>query len=255
MNTGSQSQGQGYTGGYTGDPSSGDPSGQPYNGTLNTNTSGTTTLRNVPEVIAPSIVGGNPCSVGASGGGAVAGFGISFGATWADRACERRQESALLLQHRPAGRGGRAALPGRRCGDGDDTAGTGCPVARVAEVAPRGRSGSTRSGSRGRGSPCPGRRAGSSGMDDNPGGASSGSGGGSAARAGTRAGLVRHGYRRLRAHQVRQHLPLHRAGPRAAAVAREATTRRWPGRTKFGLRTPRGAGFTAGAQPTAPTSW
>jgi hypothetical protein len=54
------------------------------------------TVRNVPEVIPPSVVGGNPCAVGASGGLAVAGFGIAGGGTWADKACERRQQAALL---------------------------------------------------------------------------------------------------------------------------------------------------------------
>jgi hypothetical protein len=55
------------------------------------------TVRNTPEVIAPSIVGGNPCAVGASGGLSLPGFGIALGGTWADRACERRQQAALLF--------------------------------------------------------------------------------------------------------------------------------------------------------------
>jgi hypothetical protein len=50
----------------------------------------------VPEVVAPNIVGGNPCAIGASGGIAVSGFGITGGATWADKQCERRQQAALL---------------------------------------------------------------------------------------------------------------------------------------------------------------
>jgi hypothetical protein len=55
------------------------------------------TVRNTPEVIPPSVVGGNPCAVGASGGVSLPGFGIAAGGTWADRACERRQQSALLF--------------------------------------------------------------------------------------------------------------------------------------------------------------
>ena len=55
------------------------------------------TVRNTPEVIAPSIVGGNPCAVGASGGLSLPGFGLAAGATWADKACERRQQAALLF--------------------------------------------------------------------------------------------------------------------------------------------------------------
>jgi hypothetical protein len=54
------------------------------------------TVHNVPEVIPPNVVGGNPCAVGASAGLAVSGFGISGGGTWADKQCERRQQAALL---------------------------------------------------------------------------------------------------------------------------------------------------------------
>ena len=42
-------------------------------------------------------MGGNPCAVGASGGVALPGFGITAGGTWADKACERRQQAALLF--------------------------------------------------------------------------------------------------------------------------------------------------------------
>jgi hypothetical protein len=55
------------------------------------------TVRNTPEVVPPNVVGGNACAVGASGGLSLAGFGIAGGATWADRACERRQQAALLF--------------------------------------------------------------------------------------------------------------------------------------------------------------
>jgi hypothetical protein len=58
---------------------------------------GSYTVRNTPEVIAPSVLGGNPCAVGASGGIALPGFGLALGGTWADRACERRQQAALLF--------------------------------------------------------------------------------------------------------------------------------------------------------------
>lgn len=77
------------------DPS-GAAAGDPTS-TNNINYSGGYTLRNVPEVIAPNVVGGNPCAVGISGGLAVSGFGITGGGTWADRQCERRQEAALLF--------------------------------------------------------------------------------------------------------------------------------------------------------------
>lgn len=84
--------------GYTGDPS-----GNSSTGAGNTSSEqyigygGGYTVRNTPEVIPPSVVGGNPCAIGASGGMAVAGFGIAAGGTWADRSCERRQQAALLF--------------------------------------------------------------------------------------------------------------------------------------------------------------
>jgi hypothetical protein len=81
----------GATGSGASDPSSGTTGG----GYLNYG--GSYTVRNTPEVIAPSVVGGNPCSVGASGGVSMPGFGISLGGTWADKACERRQEAALMF--------------------------------------------------------------------------------------------------------------------------------------------------------------
>ncbi len=60
------------------------------------NSTSTTTLRNTPEIIAPSIIGGNPCTVGASGGVSLPGFGIVTGGSWEGKACERRQLAALL---------------------------------------------------------------------------------------------------------------------------------------------------------------
>jgi hypothetical protein len=61
-----------------------------------TNYTSTQTLRNTPEIVAPSIVGGNPCTVGMSGGVALPGFGIVTGGSWEGKACERRQLAALL---------------------------------------------------------------------------------------------------------------------------------------------------------------
>jgi hypothetical protein len=60
------------------------------------NYTSTQTLRNTPEIVAPSIVGGNPCTVGMSGGVALPGFGIVTGGSWEGKACERRQLAALL---------------------------------------------------------------------------------------------------------------------------------------------------------------
>lgn len=69
-----------------------------YSGGTNSTTrlEGTQTLRNVPTVYAPALGGTNPCTQGASAGGAVAGFGISLGGQWSDPDCERRNAAALL---------------------------------------------------------------------------------------------------------------------------------------------------------------
>jgi len=83
----------GYTGTSGGDPTTatGTTKAEQYIGY-----GGSYTVRNTPEVIPPNIVGGNACAVGASAGVSVAGVGLAGGATWADRACERRQQAALL---------------------------------------------------------------------------------------------------------------------------------------------------------------
>jgi len=89
----------GYTGGTT-DPTGGGSTttaGTSSDPTVNMNYSGSYTVRNTPEVIPPNVMGGNPCAVGASGGLSMPGFGLAMGATWADRACERRQQAALLF--------------------------------------------------------------------------------------------------------------------------------------------------------------
>lgn len=78
--------------------SSGSPgtTGTSGNGDPTINYTGGYTVRNTPDIQAPSIVGGNPCSVGVSGGVSFPGVGIAGGATWADPGCERRQPAALL---------------------------------------------------------------------------------------------------------------------------------------------------------------
>jgi hypothetical protein len=79
--------------------SSGGASGasEPTTTNLNERYSGSYTVRNTPQVSAPNVLGGNACAVGASGGLALPGFGITAGTTWADKACERRQQAALLF--------------------------------------------------------------------------------------------------------------------------------------------------------------
>ncbi len=60
------------------------------------NYTSTQTLRNTPEIVAPSIIGGDPCTVGATGGVSLPGFGIVAARSWEGAACERRQVAALL---------------------------------------------------------------------------------------------------------------------------------------------------------------
>jgi len=132
----SASRGAGSTGtgggGSTGTTGATDPAGDP---TYGVNYSGSYTVRNTPEVIPPNVVGGNPCSVGASGGMALAGFGIAAGGTWADRQCERRQQAALLFNI-----GKQKAAVALMCQDDNvrnalRMAGEGCP-ADIAAAAP-----------------------------------------------------------------------------------------------------------------------
>lgn len=86
----------GGTGSGTGATDPSGSSGSSGGGDPTINYTGGYTVRNTPEVMPPSVVGGNTCAVGASAGLALPGFGIAGGATWADKACERRQQAALL---------------------------------------------------------------------------------------------------------------------------------------------------------------
>jgi uncharacterized protein GlcG (DUF336 family) len=95
--SGSGSSGARPSAGGTSSGSPSDPGAAGGDPAYSINYSGGYSVRNVPEVIAPNVVGGNPCAIGASGGLAVSGFGISGGATWADKQCERRQQAALLF--------------------------------------------------------------------------------------------------------------------------------------------------------------
>lgn len=49
-----------------------------------------------PDVAAPSVIGGNPCLVGASGGVSAVGFGAALGLGIEDEDCETRQVVALV---------------------------------------------------------------------------------------------------------------------------------------------------------------
>lgn len=96
--TGSGAAGTSGTGSSLAGTTATDPSGTSgAGGDPTINYTGGYTVRNTPEVIPPSVVGGNTCAVGASAGVALPGFGIAGGATWADKACERRQQAALMF--------------------------------------------------------------------------------------------------------------------------------------------------------------
>ena len=57
---------------------------------------GDVTIRSAPQVYVPSVIGGNVCAVGASGGASWLGAGFAFGASWESDNCERRQLAALM---------------------------------------------------------------------------------------------------------------------------------------------------------------
>ena len=80
------------------DPS--DPSSSSGDPTVNDNVNyaGGYSVHNVPDVVAPSWGGQNVCAVGASGGVAVAGLGLTFGGMWSDSGCERRNSAVVLYQ-------------------------------------------------------------------------------------------------------------------------------------------------------------
>ena len=65
--------------------------------TENLNGTGTTTVRNVPEIVPAPIGGSNPCLVGLAAGGAGPGIGVTLSWGHADAGCERRNESAVLF--------------------------------------------------------------------------------------------------------------------------------------------------------------
>lgn len=92
-----QGQGQGQVQGIANSGNATINNNVPANTFNETKFSGSYTVHNTPNVYAPALAGGaNPCVVGVSAGGAVAGFGISFGLTRNDDGCERRNTAALL---------------------------------------------------------------------------------------------------------------------------------------------------------------
>lgn len=73
--------------------------GDPYSAQTYSHISGTQTLRNTPDAVAPSVYAGtNPCAVGGSAAGAGPGIGISFGITTSSHECVQRAWYVLMMQ-------------------------------------------------------------------------------------------------------------------------------------------------------------
>jgi hypothetical protein len=61
-------------------------------------TATTTTVRNSPQVFAPSMQPTTPCTSVVSGGMSVVGFGMSLGGSYEDKECTRREFARVLAQ-------------------------------------------------------------------------------------------------------------------------------------------------------------
>jgi hypothetical protein len=66
--------------------------------TINNVNSGTTTLKNVPSITAPSIGVSAACKSAISGGVAGAGFGVTIGSSINDEECQSRENARVLAQ-------------------------------------------------------------------------------------------------------------------------------------------------------------
>jgi hypothetical protein len=65
---------------------------------IDTRVSGTTTLKNVPNVVPPNILPTSPCMGSTSIGGSVAGFGLGGGTSWKDADCGYRETARVFMQ-------------------------------------------------------------------------------------------------------------------------------------------------------------
>jgi len=54
------------------------------------------TVRSAPQVYAPPVSGGNPCTLAVSGGVSVIGWGAAAGGTFVDQDCANRQKIAMI---------------------------------------------------------------------------------------------------------------------------------------------------------------
>lgn len=97
----------------------------------------TSTVRSAPVVVAPSIQGANPCTVGASAGSSWIPFGFALGGQWDGQAC-RDQEWFRILASTGNSEAGRAYVCARygELRQAFAAAGTPCPQDRAAAPVP-----------------------------------------------------------------------------------------------------------------------
>lgn len=109
----------------------------------NINTSGTTKLKNVPTIYAPSIGVSAPCKVALTGSVGVAGFGAALGGSLNDEECQMREDVRVLAQMGEAvgalslmcGKESvRAAMPAK-CAEAQKASGVAQPAAQPAKKA------------------------------------------------------------------------------------------------------------------------
>jgi len=78
----------------------GGQSGVNYTGGTNSyateRSTGDVTIRTTPQVYAPPVSGGNPCTLAVSGGVSVIGWGAAAGGTFVDQDCAMRQKIAMI---------------------------------------------------------------------------------------------------------------------------------------------------------------
>lgn len=65
---------------------------------INQKFSGTYSIRNVPNVVAPNILPTSPCMGSSSAGAGWTGFGVSLGSSWKDADCGIRETARVFFQ-------------------------------------------------------------------------------------------------------------------------------------------------------------
>lgn len=108
-------------------------------GAYSYNTSGYTssdvTVRAAPQVYAPPVSGGNPCTLAVSGGVSVIGWGASAGGTYVDQECATRQKIAMVWNAGFKGTAKELMCNDRATYDAFKTAGEPCAYRQAYEPA------------------------------------------------------------------------------------------------------------------------